>query len=616
MSIITTFPFDNTANYTKVQTVVDSGVGKLALINNPSQNFSEDFNDDTDFTYDSAKAEFASGLLRQLSQRPSGALFHSNFTTKDGNWGDGTLTGTLVGNAVVSSGKLVLDTSNNSYIQYNGDNMPTGNKGCVRFTFTPNYSGSPASNNYLFASSAAESNIANMIRLMQIGVNIRIDIFNSAGVSVLTSQTGNTFNPVAGTDYEFEFNWDADAGTHRLFINGVLVGGTKSGTGTLGARTIIRQGKDYTASTNQSSNGDIDDLIIFDTPQHTANYTPGQAIPAFDYATSKVDGPSFAYTGLGNIIALNSGTVTEVGAPRFIFNSQYWNGSAWVSSDGTYAQSNDLATASANFATFVPGGNTITWSVIFPDTNTQSSVEDLNIVYTGQHYATEGTLLTNSSFIARDITAFQATETIPANTAIKYAIEVNGTNKYHNGSAWVDSDGTNAQANTLAEIQANIDNLISLNSTIKILIVLTSTSQQATPEIDLISVTYDFGALEPSPPTQCQVFGYLKDAENNPIVGATVSVVANRDDDQYKEAASRLISKTIEKTTDASGFFSFNLIISSDYEVTGAQAMQYVLSVAIQGQTLPIFKNGTADKILFEVPNQASVNITEQIQAA
>jgi len=93
--------------------------------------------------------------------------------------------------------------------------------------------------------------------------------------------------------------------------------------------------------------------------------------------------------------------------------------------------------------------------------------------------------------------------------------------------------------------------------------------------------------------------------------------VPNRSDDEYKEAANRVIATTISKTTDANGFFSMNLIISDDFEVGGVQKMRYVLSIAIVGQALPIFKNGTlnANQILFEVPNLASVNITDQIGA-
>jgi hypothetical protein len=128
-------------------------------------------------------------------------------------------------------------------------------------------------------------------------------------------------------------------------------------------------------------------------------------------------------------------------------------------------------------------------------------------------------------------------------------------------------------------------------------------------------VTYDFGALEPSDPTQCQVYAFLKDSQNNPLSGATVTVKPNRDESQYVEAASRIIATEESATTDANGFVSFNLIISDDYETDASNPMQYVMTITPSGADGPIELNGTST-ILFTVPNQATANITDQVTAA
>lgn len=338
MAISTTINYDNSANFTFDSNKVEFVSSKAQLkLETAAFNFIEAYTSDTGFTYDNTKAEFSGGQVQQKDQIPEGTL-HSNFNTdENATWARGSSTGTLVNGATVSSGVLNLPASgtNAAYVQYDGtSNMPSGNTGCVRFTFTPNYSGSPGSNRYLFASSQAENDIDNFVRIMHIGTNLRIDIYNSSGASIHTSQTGNTFNPTAGTPYEIELNWDATAGEHRLFINGVLTGGLKSGTGTIGARGIIRVGKDYTSSTsNAGVNGTIDNLIIFDAVQHTANYTPGASITESIYVSSNVTVPTDTHSALGTIQALTGFTTTEGGAPRYTLqlgsgSFMYYTGSA------------------------------------------------------------------------------------------------------------------------------------------------------------------------------------------------------------------------------------------------------------------------------------------------
>lgn len=460
------------------------------------------------FTFDSGLIEFTGTLARLKDLIPANALFHTKFDTKDGTWGSGVLTGTLSGNATVSGGVLNLSAGSAGRVEYDGAlNMPSGNTGCVRFTMTPGYSGSGTW--MWFSSSQAESNINNLVRIQQISGLIRVDIYNNAGVSLLTSQTGNGFNPVAGTPYEIELNWD---GTNAwLFVNGVLTGGVKTMTaGTQGARGIMRLGDNYTSTPTNPLNATMDNLVVFDAVQHTADYTPFQAIP-FQYSK---DGPS---------IINNSGV-------------------------------------------------------------TGDALDDLE----------------------------ETTVTVPANTDIQYIINVNAQDKYWDGDSWEDSDGSLAQSNTLEVVLANKASLdLALGATIKIKALLVSTDGSSRPEIETVTLGYNFFNTQNQPAT-CTVWGFYRDVRGLGVAGATVSFSLKRSSKQYREAGDAIIEKTYSVVTDVNGRFEADLVRSSEYEIDG----EYEITIVDEDNSLDTsIKNANADPIRFTVPDLADVNITDLITA-
>lgn len=617
MAITTSINFDNEANFTLTNAQIDGSLAKLGFVPNPEQTFSEDFADDTGFTYDSDKAEFDSGILRQKDQTPTDALFHSKFSTKDANWSDGSEVGTLVGDATVSGDKLNLTDSNDNYLEYSGvSNTPSGDQACIRFTYTPNVSGAVSGHRYLYTSSNTEDNIANLIRLFVLSNNtlLRWDIYDSSGTFISTVQTGNNLTLTAGVPLEIELNFDTTSGEHRLFVDGINVNGLQTGTGTRSDdSTIIRIGKDYTSASNNGINGTIDDLTIYNSVQHTSNYTPSENLPIKKYSGAKVDGPNFVYSGLGTVLSVDDGSITETGSARYIIGLQYWTGTEWAVSDGTYAQANNFATILANLETFdTGGGGVLPWSVVFTDSNTLSSVDEFSVEVTGQKYATEGTILSNTSMFATDINSFSSVlNEDDADVDIKFIQKVDTGNKYWNGSAWANSNGTFSQANTLQEVIDNIENLISANSEIKTLNILKTADQLKSPTITSIEYNYDFGANDVGSPSTCNVCGFLKDIQGNPISDATVKVSLKVNRKQYNEANNAVIDfNTIEDTTDDSGFFSLKLIRTSEYDKSSYHTGQYTLIVEKNGVRLDRFKNGS---ILFEVPDQTEVNISELI---
>ncbi len=616
MSVITTFPFENEINYSLVNTEITiGGTGQLALVDKPSQNFSEDFASSAGLTFDAQKTEFVGGVMRQIDQRPANATFHANYNTNEnGNWGDGVLAGTLVGGAVVSGGKLDLTGNTGAkYCNYDGvDNGGASQIGCVRMKFTPKSTAPSGIWAFFTESQAFESDNNELFLFQDSGGSISFRMKDSTGTQIF-NQPLSTFVWTIDQEYELELNWDLNTGASRFFIDGIQHGVTVTTTGTRTNVDVFRVGN-FTSSPSVGNDFLIDDFVYFDAVQHTTNYTPGAAIPQTIYATDTILIPDFIYSGLEFIQSLELLTTTEVNSPHFTIEGKYWDGANWVASDGSFTQSNDKSTINANIAALVLSSQTeISVQVVWSDSNNQMSVDNLDIEYTGQEFAAEGTILTNNAFIAQEILSFDAVEINPPDpqvSAIRYIINANGVDRWHDGINWVNSNGTSAESNTLAEVQANILVVISGNVTLKIKVVLTSDGTK-THEIDSLTVTYNFGALEPVAPQQSQVFGFLKDAENNPIENASIVIKPARQDIQYKEAADRIIAGEIKLITNDEGFFSANLIVSSEFEPL---QFQYIITITLEGATDPIFLNGEFE-ILFTVPDQPTTNLTDVITA-
>lgn len=627
MSILTTFPFDNTANYAKIKTEVSGGAGRFNLIANAALLFNQAFAASAGFTFNALLAEFVGGKVQQKDQVAAfgdgnsvlGATLTINGDLNYGDAADKTIS--LNNGAVVAGGELDLSANDGgpSFGAYNGTDLTDDvtTVGSFFVEVVPLTSGAPAIQQQYF-------NSRNTGNQNSVGLTYRTD---GQMRLTLTSSTGATIHganlgahvAVGGVAERWLILLDLTpaAESTKVFLNGVQFGATINAAG---VRSNL-QNQILFGDAVGNQNFKVLQFAIFNTVQTDLDFGPAQPVPEAKFVVSKVDLPDSLYTLPGLIQSLDGFATTEIGTPQFTIEGQYWDGGAWATSDGTPAQSNSKATVIANIAALdVLGQSAISVSIVFLQSDTQSSVDDLTLTYTGQKYEIEGTLLTSAGFVAQLISLFIATEIKPANTNIKYAMNVNGSNFYHDTNLWVSSDGTNAQANTLAEIQANIATLLTVNSTIKILIILTGDSL-ATPEIDLLSITYDFGALDPTAPIKAQVFAYLRDSEDKPIVNAAVSVVPNRGAKEYVEAADRIIALKSVKQTDANGFFSFNLMISSEFEVGGAQAMQYVLTIT-PDQGTAITDNGDdggspaiPKTILFEVPNLPTVNLTAQIGA-
>lgn len=359
------------------------------LIPLTSQAFAQDFAADTGFTYDAAKAEFVGGLVRQKDQRPTDGVFGATYTSaKDINWiTSGSLAGVDIGAPSLVGGKLACLGGGNTGVKYSNANIgASGNVGAFRLRYTPNYSGTPATNTTIFEFAPPSGNADKMLVFHSATGTLRLTAYTSAGTVKHSAAvfSATPWAPVAGTSYELELDWDTVAGIVRLFVNGVLFGsmGVSSyARGTTATDLYIGAGTAYPIA-----NASFDDLLLFSTAQHASGYTPGYTVPEAIYTLASVTLPVFTYGGAGTIQALTNFTTTEGDAPRYTLNGKYFDGSAWVASDGSYAQANAKATVLASLASLVVGIDTLAVVAVLQESNTQASVAQLDVTYTGQQF--------------------------------------------------------------------------------------------------------------------------------------------------------------------------------------------------------------------------------------
>jgi len=343
--------------------------------------FTEEFTNDTGFIYNSDYTEFSGGVMQQVDTRPANATFAATYTSSiNANWGDGVLTGAATGGAEVSGGFLDLAHNDVRYVTYDADlNADSQQEGCFRILFNPNYSGTPATNQFIIEVYNAAGALNNRIRISHTtDGNLAASLYNSVSGRIINIV--GAFSPTSGTSYEIEFNYDITAGASRLFLDGTQTGSTAGETGVRSSSiSYFRVGADFNG--NGASNFSIEEFILFSDVQHTANYTIGETINETIYLEDTISVPQFVYTDLGDIDGFTSFSTTESGNIKIVFNGEYWNGSAWVASDDSYAQANTAADINTNIST-VDVSETIDLKIIWEAQNSANSIDILAIGYT------------------------------------------------------------------------------------------------------------------------------------------------------------------------------------------------------------------------------------------
>ena len=509
----------------------------------------------------------------------------------------GALAATLNGVPTNVGGKLVCTGSQGLYYLKNTAAVETH-----KFKYTPNYSGGPSTNiNLVTSHNGTNNNDRVTLTNSPSGNNFRLFLSNNVGTTIYSTVTiGGTFSFVANQEYEIELVIDSASGTIRIFIDGVLHGTRSTSAWTrdvnahrywIGASTVV-----YNVA-----EASFDDYIVFDDAQHTASYTPGYTVTTL-YAASTVDLATFTHAQLGGILSFTTFATTESGAPRYAFSVggggyQYFDGSAWVSSNGTYAQSNDAATVSINIASLaVAGDTTLDIKMGFVDSNTITTIDDMTVGHTGgTNYPGDNPTIKPVATVLQDsLASFVASFTAIGSDDIRVTFEVGGQQYYWSGSAWIVSNGTYAQANTIADATANIASLMQVGALTPVFF-LHSDNGSTTPDIDSAEVIYSVFGGNATPENINTVFGYIYDANNNPlsdqIVTVTPQILGLTNNKQVK-------TNVLTATTNAAGYWSIELI------ETASSSEQFAYVFVIDSQTF-----------LKQVPNAASTAFNDLVNA-
>lgn len=556
----------------------DSGL-KLKLQDVSGQDFTEDFVDDTGFTYDSDLVEFSGGQIQQKDLQPSDSQSWITYeSTINLNYGAGTLTGTATGGASISGNKLDLAQSDVRYVTYNATNNITAiQTGTVKLKYTPNYSGSPGGDRSIMYYAGTSNNNLLFIRHRGSG-QIQILIYDSTGSSIITTDLG-AWSPSSGTTYEIELNYDITIGATRLFIDGTQLGSTQIDTGIRDSDiTQLRVGSNVAGT--DSSNFYIEDLIFFDTVQHTTNYTPGYTLYENKYVASDVILPEMEFTGDGTLVSFDTFTTTENNSPRYTLqigrsgNYLYWDGAAWSISDGTYAQATNATTFNINCGDLSVNGEVYgQFKVHFDNSNTiQMSVDELTASLTAQLYPTSNlSTTTNPILSTQGYTSLAIVSTENVNDYLKHTIEIDGQEKYWDSVSWVNSTGY-TQSNTTTELIANISSLdLSVGVEAYIKTYHHSNNGTGRPALTSITAVYDFYAGTIDDPDETVVYGFCKDKNGTALSGVQIYAELTNSNAIYDEDIMLFnypdLSSPIA-TTNANGYWDYSFIETENQDGT------------------------------------------------
>lgn len=565
MSQKTIFPFLNPVNYTPDPTVEISNGARLKLIDLISQVFTQTFDSDIGFTYDNTKTEFISGVARQKDQAPTNSVTWATYTsiTNLNYVASGSATATLTGSPSINDGKFECLGGDNENAIYNNTNIATiQNAGAMKLKWTAGYNGSPAANINIIQLGNS-SNPSKLILMHHTNGFLRISAWDSGGANIHLIAQIAAFVPVSGTAYEFEVNFTASTGIIELYLDGVFQGATP-------ITAFTRAGTNYlyvgSGTTYIIADGAYEDAIIFDVVQHSGgsggNYTSGYVLQEAKYLEDLITLPSFIYSGPGSVQAFTSFVTVLIGAVKFNINGLYYSG-GWIVSDDTYVKMNTTAEILANIAS-LPTTDTIIIKARTQNINTQMSMDNLILSYTGQIYPVTNPILTTNSSIEHDsLENFVETVMASGGDSIKYNLSKGNTFYWWNGSAWVEANGTFAQSNTAAEILANVASFTSLKVFMRIKLFFHSNSGSTTPEITLLTITSSFsGAVDVL--AKIVVWGNLY-AEDAVAKVQTITARLNRELTEYKNY-SQIRSKGVTTMVKSDGSWEMELIETDNME--------------------------------------------------
>jgi hypothetical protein len=324
-----------------------------------------DYTDGSDFTYTASAIEPDGGGAKLKFQYADDVLFAATYTSSlnavYSKFG-GTLTATTSGTVTATGGLGDLSGGDGVFkkLQYDAHlNNTNVQVGSVRFKATPDYTGTPGTRQWYYASSMALSSNVNMVFFEHHtdGV-VYYYVYNSSGSTVATNDFA--WAPTADQTYEILMTWDLTTGLTEVFVDGVQKD-TSTATGTRDSRvTYLKFGASDGDTTTDHADFRIDDLVVYSAVQQTADYTPGYTVSETKYVTTDpfIEQSNAVtvseWVGVTGVESL-SGSDTIKCQLRDDGTLKYWNGSSWATSDGTYSQASTLTDINNQIATAPTG---------------------------------------------------------------------------------------------------------------------------------------------------------------------------------------------------------------------------------------------------------------------
>jgi hypothetical protein len=505
----------------------------------------------------------------------------------NGNYGTNSLTATANGSAAIAGGYMSIISTGVSYVSIGGTGYAPGNQGTFAFEYVPNYSGSPAHEQYIYSMGFATNGNDSLISLThETSRAIDFSCFNSSGSAIFSASFAG-WSPTAGTAYTFVVQIDTTNGASKLFINGTQFGTTQTGTGTRGLTGYIYFGTDRTNSV-ANPNFSMGRLAFYSGVVGPSGLTP---LNDYIYTADVISLPAFT----GPVSSWTSFSTTDANSPGYVMNGLYWNGATWATSNLTVSESNTAAIVAANIAT-LPAALSLVVEVLTTSSNTvQQSVSLMTVGWDYMAYPqTNPSIKPYMRTTVNGLLAIEATYGATGSDAVQYQMEVNGQAMWWNGTAWANASGY-AQTNTYAALIANITTLpVSLGVYFRPIAFLSSASGTTTPNISELDFNYDYYAPAQSEPPTCFVYLFAGNLSAMDDPNAVLTVT----NPQAFAVGARVIEKGSKNFSIVDGQIEAELVQS----VAAGVAMQFSLAYTDPNGNKQVTKFVPA-----EIPEQSDI---------
>lgn len=173
--------------------------------------------------------DFASGTLDHWSPRiPENSIWWAKFSENaNANYGPGDKTGTLIGSAAITNGKLSMLGNVKASCDFDGSFLNQfANRFTVEFDYYPGYTGPPTASVDFFSSSKETTSKKSMVRMHHnSNGSIYLYFYDDNGSTIAVQNVGTPPAPfVAGEKYQISFNCIMGSITESsaLYIDGKL----------------------------------------------------------------------------------------------------------------------------------------------------------------------------------------------------------------------------------------------------------------------------------------------------------------------------------------------------------------------------------------------------------